>query len=49
MGRVIGIDVLDEGRCDAVVRRVRSSTIRRARRGAIPGLDVLSPPVAAAA
>jgi NTE family protein len=49
MGRVIGLDVLDEGRCDAVVRRVRASTARRARAGAIPGLEVLSPLLAGAA
>jgi hypothetical protein len=49
MGRVIGIDVLDEGRGDAVVRRVRSSTARRVRTGAITGLDVLSRSVALAA
>ena len=49
MGRVIGIDVLDEGRCDAVVRRVRASTVRRVRGGGIPGLELLSAPAAAAA
>jgi NTE family protein len=49
MGRVIGIDVLDEGRGDAVVRRVRSSTARRVHTGAITGLDVLSRTVALAA
>lgn len=41
MGRLIGIDVLDEGRCDAVVRRVRTSTLRRVRAGAHPELDIL--------
>jgi NTE family protein len=49
MGRVIGIDVLDEGRGDAVVRRVRASTARRARAGRIPGLELLAPAVAVAA
>jgi NTE family protein len=49
MGRLIGIDVLDEARCDAVVHRVRASTLRRARRGAFAGLERLSPPLARAA
>ena len=43
MGRIIGIDVLDDGRCDAVVRRVRASTIRQVRQGRHPELDVLGP------
>jgi hypothetical protein len=43
MGRIIGIDVLDEGRCDAVVRRVRASTIRQVREGRHPELDALGP------
>ncbi len=49
MGRLVGIDVLDEARCDAVVRRVRASTVRRARRGAFPGLERLSGHAARAA
>lgn len=46
MGHLIGIDVLDEGRCDAVVRRVRASTVRRIRGGTVPGLDALITPLA---
>jgi NTE family protein len=49
MGRIIGIDVLDEGRCDAVVRRVRASTIREVRSGRHPGLRLLDHPGAALA
>jgi NTE family protein len=49
MGRLIGIDVLDEGRCDAVVRRVRASTVEQVREGRHPDLELLDPPAAAAA
>jgi len=42
MGRLIGLDVLDEGRCDAVVRQVTASTIQRARDGSIPGLGAVA-------
>ena len=42
MGHIVGIDVLDEARCATVVRRVRASTARRARAGALPGLELLS-------
>jgi NTE family protein len=42
MGRVIGLDVLDEGRCASVVARVRASTVERARDGEIAGLEALA-------
>jgi NTE family protein len=41
MGRLAGIDPLDERRCPAVVRQVRESTAARILAGAIPGLEVL--------
>jgi NTE family protein len=49
MGRLAGIDVLDEGRCDDVVRRVRASTVRRVGEGEWPPLQRLSARVAVAA
>jgi NTE family protein len=42
MGRVIGFDVLDEGRCPSVVGQVRESTAARARAGEIAGLEALA-------
>jgi hypothetical protein len=41
MGRLIGIDVLDEGRCDAVVDQVTASTIARVRDGSLAGFGKL--------
>jgi NTE family protein len=41
MGRLIGIDVLDEGRCDAVVEQVTASTVARVRDGSIAGFGKL--------
>jgi NTE family protein len=41
MGRLIGIDVLDEGRCDAVVEQVTASTVARVRDGSIAGFGRL--------
>jgi NTE family protein len=41
MGRIIGLDVLDEGRCRDVVGQVRRSTAARIRAGSIPGLELL--------
>jgi len=41
MGRLIGIDVLDEGRCDAVVEQVTASTIARVRDGSLAGFGKL--------
>lgn len=41
MGRLVGCDVLDEGRCAPVVARVRASTAARVRAGRIPGLERL--------
>ena len=42
MGRLIGLDVLDEGRCDAVVAQVRASTAERIAAGALPELALLA-------
>jgi len=44
MGRLIGLDVLDEGRCEAVVKQVRASTIERVLDGRLPELGRLEPP-----
>jgi NTE family protein len=41
MGRIVGTDLLDEGRCEEVVRRVRASTLRRVIERRLPGLDGL--------
>lgn len=49
MGTLTGIDVLDDGRCDAVVRRVRVSTVRSIMAGEHPELGALSAPLAVAA
>jgi NTE family protein len=43
MGHVIGVDVLDEGRCKGVVERARESTARRILSGKLPGLELLAP------
>jgi NTE family protein len=42
MGHVVGTEVLDEGRCDEVVRQVRASTRERVIAGRLPGLQRLS-------
>lgn len=48
MGKLSGIDVLDEGRCAPVVERVRASTIARAEKGAWRELRFLEGAQAAA-
>lgn len=47
MGRLAGIDPLDERRCEAVVHQVRESTTARIAAGAIPGLEVLGSRISA--